>query len=144
MKATSRFIGYAALLSGVLLAAQLQAIDAGPSLWLDRYTLETNGTLVHDSGNLLANGRFRVLFSEIVDPFYIDPTIDFTPISGRPVILEELYSGYKSAGVVPHWTRSRDDFYVGGYLPYVIVSIAGGQDPNPTITITQQPQSDRK
>jgi hypothetical protein len=115
------------------------AFDAGPSLDLERYTVLTNGALLHEDGNMLSNGRFRVLDSEIYDSLEIDPAADYEAISGRPICVEEAYDTYKSSRIVPHWVRSRDDFGIG-YFTYVIVAIAG-QDANPTIRITAQPQS---
>jgi hypothetical protein len=68
------------------------------------------------------------------------PIDEFVPISGRPIIQEIYYDAYKSDGVIPKWTRSVDDFYIGQF-PYVIVSVEGKEDPNPTITISEQPHS---
>jgi hypothetical protein len=45
-----------------------------------------------------------------------------------------------TTGVIPHWVCSQSDFPIG-YETYVIVSVAGGIDPNPTITVQTQPQN---
>ena len=126
----------AANFSGTLDA---RAFDAGPSLGLERYTIQADGSLLYETGNLLANGHFRVLSSEILDATEIDPYADYQAISGRPICVEEAYNTYEASRIIPHWVRSRYDFPIS-FLTYVIVAIVG-QDPNPTITIQTQPKS---
>jgi hypothetical protein len=83
------------------------------------------------------SGKFTVITS--TDMGLLDsPLSDFEPISGRPIMVEEAFDGYKAAKAIPHWVRSKDDFPIG-FETYVIVSVAGGLDPNPILTIAGQP-----
>ncbi len=134
-------IGVAAFIMG--LTPTVHGGSISQTLVIERYTVLTNGSLKYETGNLLDNGQFRVQLSEIVGSIYYDSLAAFLPISGRPIIPEYLYSGYKAARIIPHWVRSRDVFYVGTLdLLYVIVATAG-KDPNPVPVITHQPQSQR-
>lgn len=121
------------------LAPTVHGGSISQTLVIERYTVLTNGTLKYDTGNLLDNGQFKVQLSEIVGSIYYDSLADFLPISGRPIMPEQLYEGYKR--IIPRWVRSRDVFYIG-FFRYVIVATAG-KDPNPVPVITHQPQSQR-
>jgi hypothetical protein len=134
---TKRVLGIICLAG---LTLQVHGFDAGPSLWLDRYTAETNGSIVWDTGHLLSNGRFVVSTSEVLDSTEIDPNADYQAISGKPVCDVISYQGYEAARIIPHWTHSKYGFPIG-FETYVIVSVVGGQDPNPTITIQEQPDN---
>jgi hypothetical protein len=116
-----------------------RALDASQTISLERYTIIDADNLQQDEGHLLRNGKFEVLTSFVGG--YEDFSEDiFEPISGRPVLNEEEFDDLKTAGVIPHWTRSQADFYIG-LVPVVIVSVVGGPDPNPAITIATQPSN---
>lgn len=120
-------------------AHRAAAIDISETTSLDRYSNLTANMVQHDQGHLLRNGQFQVLFTSIESTFgiYIDEAL-----LGRPIMIEGLYDGYKAAGVIPKWVRSRDSYPIG-FISYVVVSVQGGQDPNPIPIITEQPESQR-
>jgi hypothetical protein len=120
-------------------AANARPIDISETISLERYTIVDDVTLQQDDGFMLKDGKFEVTVSTLTGTLGL-PIDEFVPISGRPIIQEIYYDAYKSGGVIPKWTRSADDFYIGQF-PYVIVSVEGKADPNPTITISEQPQS---
>jgi hypothetical protein len=98
--------------------------------------------LEYDTVNL-KKGKFTVATSEIVNPIYYSGGLDtFVPISGRPLMIEQLYDAYKAAGVIPGLQRSASDYSIG-FVTYVIVSPKGGPDPNPIPVIISQPESQR-
>jgi hypothetical protein len=140
MKTLAHFI---VVLAACLCFAALpaKALDISETVWLERYTV-TNGSLQLDQGNLMKNGNFRVLMSEIVSPVFYDSLSDFGPFSGKLLMAEQLYTAYKPLGYIPKWVRSRDTFTVG-YMTYVAVAVSGKGDPNPTITVTAQPENER-
>lgn len=140
MKRTSRIGLIIGVSLGIAIASK--ALDFSESVTLERYTIETDGSLQDDEGFLEKNGTFNAISSEIVPPWEIPSIDDFIPISGRPIIDEQLYEDYQSAGVIPHWTRSLDEFFIGDLGPYVIVSVKGGEDPNPIPVIFEEPQSE--
>lgn len=124
-----------------LVCSNATAYDISETIFLDRYTVLTNGTLRQESGYLLKSGRYQSLLSQIVDPIFISSLYDFVPISGRPVMNGDMFDSYKAYGFIPNWKRSRDIFYIG-YTPHVIVA-TGSQDPNPIPIILEQPRSHR-
>jgi hypothetical protein len=137
MKLTPFFATVAACAGvfGIPLAAH--ALDVSQTIPLERYTIITDDTLQYDVGRMQPSGKFTVITSTDMGLLGL-PLSDFEPISGRPIMIEEEFDDYKAAGVIPHWVRSKDDFAIG-LETYVIVSVAGGLDPNPIPAITGQP-----
>jgi hypothetical protein len=114
-----------------------EALPISETIPLERYTIVSDDTLQYDVGRMLTSGKFTSVTS--TDMGLLDfPLSDFEPISGRPIMVEEAFTDYKAAGVIPHWVRSKADFPIG-LETYVIVSVAGGLDPNPIPTIQGQP-----
>jgi Immunoglobulin I-set domain len=130
----------AVLLWAVSATNNASGIDNSGIVLLERYTILDGSTLQYDNGNLLPNGKFSVLTTMTIGTFGV-PISDYEPISGRPVMLESAFNEYKAAGVIPKWVRSRDAFPDIGIEPVVIVAVSGKGDPNPTIGINNQPQS---
>ena len=56
------------------------------------------------------------------------------------MVSEELFDAYQSQGLLPHWIRSQADYYIG-YDYLVAVAVKGKGDPNPAVTISEQPLS---
>jgi hypothetical protein len=110
---------------------------------LDRYTLIDGFSFQHDYGYLHSTGQFQVLTTDIeyYDFYGLTPD-DIAPISGQPIMDEYLFNSYQSLGLIPKWVRSQYDFTIG-YETYVIVAVSGKGNPNPTVTITGQPPSQR-
>ena len=54
---------------------------------------------------------------------------------------ETLYNSYHNLGLIPNWVASSFDITIG-YESFVVVAVKGEGDPNPTVTITTQPESD--
>lgn len=117
-----------------------RAIDFSESLLLERYTVLQDNSLQLDTGYLLKSGRFHVFFSQSVPVLFYATIEDFVPISGRPVLDPQAFAAYKYNRIIPKWVRSKDVFQIG-YASYVIVAVSGKGDPNPAITILEQPQS---
>ena len=114
-----------------------EALPISETIPLERYSIISDDTLQYDVGRMLPSGKFTSVTS--TDMGLLDfPLSDFEPITGRPIMVEEAFTGYKAAGVIPHWVRSKDDFSIG-LETYVIVSVVGGPDPNPIPTIQAQP-----
>lgn len=138
---------FAALAFGFCIAGVppvVNALDISETVMLERFTILDNGSIEYAFGNLLRNGRFRVVSvdtSGILDLIGIT-AIDIEPISGRPVMYEILFDGYKAAGAIPRWARSQDAFYIGLNADYVIVA-TGRQDPNPTPICYEHPESQK-
>lgn len=139
MKSLSRIL--AVLGAAFCLAQSARAFDMGPSQLLDRYTI-TNNAVRHEQGFLKATGQFNPFLSEIESPYLYDSIYDFAAVSGRPLMPEYLFDGYKASGALPNWVRSRDSFTIG-LSKYVIVAVKGKGDPDPVPTILEQPESDR-
>lgn len=126
----------------VALVSHGKGIDISGSTILERYTLIDDATFQYDTGFLHLDGTFHVITSEIdYYSFYGLSTLDIAPMSGKPVMNEVLYNSYHDLGIIPKWTRSQADFTIG-FVTYVIVAVVGKGDPNPTVTITTQPESD--
>ncbi len=142
MKIACRLIAIFTVALSLWIPKEGKALDVSSSVILDRYTVLANYAVRYESGYLLKNGQFKVITSEILDPIFYDSWLDFADISGRPVMLADLYEGYKFNGVLPHWVRSRDSFFIG-YIEYVIVAVKGKGDPNPVPMIITQPRSQR-
>lgn len=134
------FATIAILLCPIVSSLEVRALDVSETLAVERYTILTGGDIEYSVGNLLRNGRFRVLMTEITSTFGV-PIWEFEPISGRWVTYENLYEGYKAVGAIPRWVRSREVFSVG-IFNYVIVGVAGKGDPNPIPVFEEQPESE--
>jgi hypothetical protein len=120
-----------------------KALDMSQTIGLERYTLIDANTYEYDYGELLLTGKFLVMTSNVFN-YYLGLTPDdIAPISGKPVMGVDYFSGYQSTGVIPKWVRSRATFSLGGPESYVIVAVVGKGDPNPPITITKQPQNEQ-
>ncbi len=130
------------LTAGVLLGClacpsnNANALDVSQTIPLERDTVLADGNIEVDDGYLLRNGKYQVITS-LEEGLLGVPLETYEAVSGKPIMYEELFDDLKAKGVIPHWVRSRAAFSIG-IIPSVIVSIAG-QDPNPTITIAQQP-----
>ena len=134
---------FPAVLSVCLMAVSTaSALNASFGIELERLVPLDDFTIQDEFGYLRPDGSFRVAYSYTESNFGedIDPAL-----YNRPNLALSSYQIYKSAGVVPDWTRSRDVFYIDGPasgLAYVIVAIKG-HDPNPIPVISEQPQSQR-
>jgi hypothetical protein len=141
MKPLSRFLAVL-LVCLVALTAHAKGIDVSQSTVLERYTLIDGDTFQYDTGFLYLDGTFHVITSETdYYSFYGITPDDLAPFSGKPIMNEELYNSYHDLGIIPKWTRSQADFSLG-FFTYVIVAVVGKGDPNPSVTITTQPESD--
>jgi Immunoglobulin I-set domain len=119
-----------------------KGLDISQTIILDRYTLVDGNTFKHDSGYLLKSGQFQVITSDIeYYSFYGLTPDDFAPVSGKPLMDETLYSSYHNLGLIPNWVSSSFDITIG-FESFVVVAVKGKGDPNPTVTITTQPESD--
>jgi len=126
----------------IAFASTLHAFDPAADIFLDRFTLLTNGLIQWERGHLLSNGRFKSVTSETIDPAYLTSkrqwstaTFDVEPISGRPVLDVGRFNTYDG-----RWDRS-DETFPFGFIDYVIVVVKGKENPNPIPAITQQPQT---
>lgn len=116
------------------------ALDVSRYLNIERYTILDSTHVKYEIGHLLASGSFKVILSSTETTFGVAIN-DFQPINGRPIMLEIEYDGYKNAGAIPRWTRSRYTYDIGAsFFSYVIVSVQGGADPNPKPYFTDQPE----
>ena len=116
--------------------------DISQTIILDRYTLIDGNTFKHDSGYLLKSGQFQVILSDVeYYSLYGLTSDDFAPVSGKPLMDETLYNSYHNLGLLPNWVSSSFDITIG-YESFVVVAVKGKGDPNPTVTITTQPESD--
>jgi hypothetical protein len=116
--------------------------DISQTITLDRYTLIDGDTFRHDTGYLLKSGQFQEIFSDIESySFYGLTPDDFAPVSGKPLMDETLYNSYHNLGLIPNWIASSFDITIG-FESFVVVAVKGKGDPNPTVMITTQPESD--
>lgn len=144
MKTACRLIAICIIALSAWIPKEAKALDVSSSIILERYTVLANYAVRYESGYLLKNGQFKVITSEILDPLFYDTWLDFVEVSGRPIMLAGLFNGYKFKGVLPHWVRSRDSFFISDLaIEYVIVAVKGKGDPNPTPMIITQPKSQR-
>ncbi|HEU5122589.1 MAG TPA: immunoglobulin domain-containing protein [Verrucomicrobiae bacterium] len=142
MKTACRLIAICIIALSAWIPKEAKALDISSSVILERYTVLANYAIRYESGYLLKNGQFKVITSDILDPIFYDSWLEFADISGRPIMLAGLFDGYKFNGVLPHWVRSRDSFFIG-FAEYVIVAVKGKGDPNPVAMIITQPRSQR-
>jgi hypothetical protein len=120
------------------LSAQSEAIDLSETLPVERYTILSDTSFLSESGHLLRNGHFQVFSSVTLSmPLFADRE-ELEPISGRTVVNSTIYDGAEAAGVIPRWVRSVFTYPVGP-VDFVIVSVRGGPDPNPTPWFEFQP-----
>jgi hypothetical protein len=119
-----------------------KGLDISQTIVLDRYTLIDGNTFRHDTGYLLKSGRFQVILSDVeYYSFYGLSPDDFAPVSGKALMDETLYNSYHNLGLIPNWVSSSFDITIG-FESFVVVAVKGNGDPNPTVTITTQPESD--
>jgi hypothetical protein len=119
-----------------------KGLDISQTIILDRYTLIDGNTFRHENGYLLKSGQFQVITSDIeYYSFYGLTPDDFAPVSGKPLMDETLYGSYHNLGLIPNWVSSSFDITIG-FESFVVVAVKGKGDPNPTVTITTQPESD--
>ena len=126
----------------ITFASHGKGVDISQSTILERYTLIDGDSFRYETGFLLKSGQFDVITSEIdYYSFYGLSPDDLAPISGKPVMNETLYNSYHNLGIIPNWVASSFDVTIG-FVSYVVVAVKGKGDPNPTVTITTQPESD--
>ena len=127
MNTITRFLAY--LTVSLLITVGIPTawgIDISATIWLDRYTILADGvTLQHDTGHLLKTGKFQVVTTEIVDPFWVDlGGIDtFVPMSGMLLMDATMFDGYKAERLI-NWNRSKDVYDIG-YESFVVVTPKG-------------------
>jgi hypothetical protein len=120
-----------------------KAIDISSTVILERYSLVNDYVFEYENGYLRPDGTFLSIYSEFDDyDFYGLTSDDIAPFSGKPVMNESLFDAYHILGYLPKWVRSQSDYTIG-FVTYVIVAVSGHGDPNPTVTIITQPESDR-
>ena len=124
------------------LAAYGKGRDISQTILLYRYTLNDADTFHYDTGFLYPDGSFHVVTSDIeYYSFYGLSSDDLAPVSGKPLMDETLFDSYHNLGLIPKWIDSSFNITIG-FETFVMVAVSGKGDPNPTVTITTQPQGD--
>ena len=122
------------------LSVVAQGVDLSEALPVQRHTLLSQTSFRVESGHLLRNGTFQVLSSTVLSmPLFGDPD-EISAVSGRTIVDRVIYEGAENAGVIPRWVRSLATYWVG-LEEFVIVSVKGGPNPNPTPVFATQPDS---
>src|SRR5436190_1385964 len=108
---------------------------------LDEYSVLSDGTIRDDQGWLNTDGSFTNVIrddSGLLNMLGVT-AYDIVPFAGRPVLNEDSWNAYRVAGYSPQsWVRSTLSFpFLTSRV--VIVGINGKSDPNPPITIIDQP-----
>jgi hypothetical protein len=128
-------------LAMLMLSQRSKAIDLSETFPVERYTILSDTSFLSESGRLLRSGRFQVFSSVTLPmPLFADRE-ELEPISGRTVVNSTIYDGAEAAGVIPRWVRSVFTYPVGP-VNFVIVSVRGGPDPNPTPWFEFQPANE--
>src|ERR1017187_8804872 len=129
MKIARRICGFLVL---ACLTAHLVPAASGiggpfsDTIWLDQYTVLTDGSVTHNTGHLIGKGVFQVITTETLDPFYVNLVGigTFTPISGGVIMMTDLFDPYKADRLIPKWTRSIVTYSIGS-ISYVTVTPRG-------------------
>jgi hypothetical protein len=141
MKTITRFVVALAVWI-IVFTSHGKGLDISQTITLERYTLLDVDTFQHDFGFLLKSGQFQVVTSDTeYYSFYGLSPDDLAPISGKPLLDETLYASYHNLGLIPNWVSSSFEITIG-FETFVMVAVKGKGDPNPTVTITTQPESD--
>ena len=112
-------------------------------IYLDEYSVLSDGTIRDDQGWLKTDGAFTNVFRDDSGLLnLLGVTADtIASFAGRPVLREDSWNAYATAGILPaSWLRSAQSY---SFLDssVVIVSIKGTTYQGPPITIIDQPVS---